>query len=101
MSNIKYNPLSPYYGTPQTNWYLDHWKPKNIKKHISDELMTIPVEFELRPDLMAYKLYENSNLWWVFSIINPNTLKDPIWDFKTGQTIYVPTKQRIQNIMGY
>lgn len=101
MSAIKYNPLSPYYNTPQTNWYLDHWAPRNIRQSIDDELITIPSEYEHRPDLMAYKLYENSNLWWVFSVINPNIIKDPIWDFKSGLSIYVPTRQRMQNVMGY
>jgi len=29
-------------------------------------------------------------LWWVFALRNPDVIKDPIRDFKTGVVIIVP-----------
>ena len=37
-----------------------------IPKLIDDLSMTINETYNLRPDLLAYDLYENANLWWGF-----------------------------------
>ena len=44
--------------------------------------------------------YGDANLWWVFAMRNPNVLKDPLFDFTTGNTIYVPTKASLQSDLG-
>tara|TARA_B100000886_G_scaffold338517_1_gene301540 strand:+ start:1916 stop:2200 length:285 start_codon:yes stop_codon:yes gene_type:complete len=57
---------------------------------------TTSVKLELKhdqkPDLLAYELYGNAKLWWVFALFNQNKLKDPIIDFKEGITIKVPVR---------
>jgi hypothetical protein len=53
---------------------------------------TITGNHENRPDLLAYELYGNPKLWWVFSFFNQDTLLDPIVDFTAGLTITVPTR---------
>jgi hypothetical protein len=41
-------------------------------------------------------MYQDSGLWWVFAVRNPDVLKDPLLSFTTGAIIYVPTKTVIQ-----
>ena len=66
-----------------------------------DEPYTIAPGYDERPDLLAYALYNNSRLWWVFSLRNPDVLLDPIRDFKMGTTIFLPNKVSIDNIVKY
>ena len=56
----------------------------------------IEESYNNRPDLLAYDLYNNPNLWWVFTVRNPDTLIDPVFDFVTGVTIYVPKITTLQ-----
>jgi hypothetical protein len=53
----------------------------------------------MRPDLLAYDLYNDSKLWWVFSQRNPNTLKDPLFDFVLGTWIYLPQYTTLENAL--
>jgi hypothetical protein len=39
-------------------------------------------------------------LWWVFAVRNPNVIKDPIFDFFPGQTIYIPNKNTLTTYLG-
>jgi hypothetical protein len=50
--------------------------------------------------LLAYDLYTNSGLWWVFKARNPNVLDDPIFDFKAGTKIYIPKKTTLVSNLG-
>jgi hypothetical protein len=54
-----------------------------------------------RPDLLAYDIYGDSQLWWVFAVRNKDVLKDPIYDFVPGQTIYLPQLADIKTALGY
>ena len=65
-----------------------------------DDLYKITNEYNLRPDLLAYKLYGNPGLWWIFAVLNMDILKDPIWDFKAGTVIAVPTAKRVEMFLG-
>ena len=70
-----------------------------IRPSVYDEDYTIELDVEERPDLLAYKVYGDSNLWWVFSIRNPDQLVDPIRDFKQGVTIKLPSAESVQNLV--
>ena len=50
--------------------------------------------------MLAYDLYNNSKLWWVFGSRNPNTLKDPMFDFVTGTGIYIPENATLIQALG-
>tara|TARA_R110002074_G_scaffold397783_1_gene588652 strand:- start:2231 stop:2518 length:288 start_codon:yes stop_codon:yes gene_type:complete len=52
--------------------------------------LTLLAKYNERPDVLAYDLFSNSNLWWIFAEFNQDLLKDPIMDFKSGLTIQVP-----------
>lgn len=95
-----YSKTSPYYGTPQFGPFLDTWKSKTIAPAVDDAHYQIDPVYNLRPDVLAYDLYKDSNLWWVFAIRNPDVLKDPLFGFRTGVIIYVPTLATIKSSIG-
>ena len=64
----------------------------------NDEYYTIESKFDRRPDLLAYSLYGNTRLWWVFARRNMNEIKDPIRDFRTGVTIRIPSADALSTI---
>lgn len=95
-----YSRTSPYYGTPVWGKFLDTWSGKTIVADSTDALYQIDNIYTLRPDLLANDLYQDSSLWWVFCVRNPDVLKDPLFDFTVGKIIYVPTKATLQKNLG-
>jgi len=66
-----YSNTSPYFDTPViNNQYLGLMIERPIPKLVDDLSMTINETYNLRPDLLAFDLYEDSNLWWVFAMRN-------------------------------
>lgn len=96
-----YSLTSPYSGTGTWGKFLDVWAGKTIPAVITDAVYEIDPPYNLRPDLLAYKLYGDSNLWWVFAVRNPDVLKDPIFDFIAPKVIYVPTPETVKAAIGY
>lgn len=95
-----YATTSPYYGTPDWGPFLDVWKGVTIPADVTDALYAIDPPYNRRPDLLAYDLYQDSNLWWIFAVRNPNVLLDPIFNFIAPTVIYVPTKSVVQKALG-
>jgi hypothetical protein len=60
----------------------------------------ITAVYNLRPDLLANDLYNDGRLWWVFAQRNPNTLKDPLFDFVLGVKIYIPKENVLKSSLG-
>lgn len=75
--------------------FLDVNPLPSIPVTSGDELYAIGHGYDERPDLLAQALYNSSRLWWVFAMRNPDTLKDPIRDFKSGTVIMLPTIETI------
>ena len=78
--------------------FLDILNKRTIIKDPFDEYYTIEQKFERRPDLFSYERYGSTKWWWVFADRNPNTIIDPINDFKAGTKIYVPKAENIKKI---
>ena len=91
-----YSRTSPYAGTQTWGKFLDVWPGKTILPDVTDAIYQIDQIYNLRPDLLANDMYQDSSLWWVFAVRNPDVLKDPLLSFTTGVIIYVPTKTVIQ-----
>ena len=73
------------------NKYLDIMEPVFTSINSGDtKTITLKSKYEKRPDKLAYDLYGNAKLWWIFAEYNQDTLKDPIVDFKSGLEIRVP-----------
>ena len=100
MAVVKYKQTSPYFDTPFNENYLDVMANRSIPKESDDQLIELNQAYQYRPDLLALDLYEDSTLWWVFAQRNPNTLKDPIMDFKTGIKIYLPKITTLKTALG-
>lgn len=95
-----YNTTSPYFLTNYTQFYLDVMTDRPLPKELDDTLFEITQTYQFRPDLLAYDLYKESGLWWVFYQRNPNTLTAPPWDFEAGRSIYLPKITTLQTILG-
>ena len=95
-----YSSSSPYYGTPDTGAYLDIMTFRNIPNDTTDVKFEVTAKYVYRPDLLAYDLYANSGLWWVFAVRNKDVIKDPIYDMTAGQMIYLPKMSTMRTALG-
>lgn len=100
--NSIYPATSPYYTTGLVNRkFLDVMNFRPIPKQASDIYYIIPKVYEYRPDMLAFDLYSDSRLWWVFAARNPNRLGvDPYFDFVSGLGIYVPKLDTLKQYLG-
>jgi hypothetical protein len=100
-NNNIYGATSPYYFTEIVNGkYLDLMSNRPIPMLDSDIYWEITTVYEFRPDMLAYDLYNDPKLWWVFAQRNPNRLKDPYFDFVTGVGIYIPKQDTLVRTLG-
>jgi hypothetical protein len=95
-----YNSSSPYYTTKIVNGYLDVINFRNIPAETDDFLFEVTSTYTNRPDLLAYDLYGDVNLWWVFAMRNKRTIKDPVYDLEAGVKIYLPKLSTLKTILG-
>lgn len=100
MATPSYSRSSPYYTTESFSNFLDILDYRPITKQADDVVYTIDRIYENRPDLLAYDLYGDSGLWWVFRSRNPNVIDDPLLDFRAGVTIYIPKKETLAANLG-
>ena len=80
--------------------YLDILKIRPVPEDSDDVIYEIQSQYHQRPDLLAYDMYGSSKLWWVYAQRNMDTLKDPVYDFQTGYSIYVPKGSRLRQLLG-
>ena len=95
-----YSKSSPYYTTPDNMLYLDILDYRDIPAETDDILWEITPQYQHRPDLLAYDLYGDVNLWWVFSVRNKDSIKDPIYDMVAGNKIYLPKQLTLSKSLG-
>ena len=92
---------SPWFNTlTQEGQYLDILKIRPIPAESDDVLITIEPQYNHRPDLLAFDLYGDKDLWWVFAQRNIEILKDPIFDLVPGIEIYVPKGDALTRVLG-
>lgn len=96
-----YSSTSPWHKTKTIkSQYLDILTIRPVPAESDDVLYTIEVQYTHRPDLLAYDMYGDKNLWWVFAQRNMNIIKDPIYDIEAGVEIYVPKGEKLQRVLG-
>lgn len=93
-----YNRFSPYKATDQT-WHLGYYVPLKLKPSSDDLFYTIPDKYHQQPWRLAKELYGQERLHYVFALLNMGTIKDPLYDFRAGLTIRIPSAARIQKMM--
>ena len=96
-----YTSTSPYFTTGYTQFYLDVMTNRPIPREVDDVLFKINTTYQYRPDLLAFDLYNQPELWWVFYQRNPNTLQKPPWDFAAGTEIYLPKIATLRSALGF
>jgi hypothetical protein len=95
-----YSKFSPYFATTSFGQFLDILEPRTITALNDDVVYTIDAIYQFRPDLLAFDLYGDSALWWVFAARNPNVIEDPLLDFRAGVVIQIPTKSQLTADLG-
>jgi len=95
-----YSKSSPYYTTTSTGAYLDVINFRDIPSVANDVQFTVTSQYANRPDMLAYDLYGDSNLWWVFAVRNKDVIQDPVYDLYAGQVIYLPQAATLKTVLG-
>lgn len=101
-NNYNYPQSSPYYDTNTVdNKFLDVLEYREIPQNTDDIYYEVPQVYQYRPDLLAYDLYGDPKLWWVFAARNPNKLgPDPYFNLVAGIGIYIPNIITLQVVLG-
>ena len=97
----QYDATSPSYETGYSQFFLETMVNRPIPKENDDLTFTINLTYQYRPDLLAFDLYGNAGLWWVFYQRNPNTLQAPPLDFAVGTLIYLPKITTLKTALGF
>ena len=97
---IAYDSTSPYFDTGYSQFFLDVMVNRPIPKEDDDLTFVINTTYQYRPDMLAYDLYQNAALWWVFYQRNPNTLTAPPLDFVVGVQIFLPKMPTLKSVLG-
>jgi hypothetical protein len=96
-----YGKFSPYSTTDfNASGYLDLMRKRPILSEDDDYLYTIEPQYTHRPDLLAYDLYKNAKLWWVFAMRNPDVIRDPVFDFTPGVSLFLPKASKLRVYLG-
>jgi hypothetical protein len=90
-----YKKNSPWFLTPQNTLYLETMVYRSIPQSNDDPEYVVEAKYRHRPDLLAYDLYGDPKLWWVFVYRNRNILEDPVFDLQPGVKIRVPRKESL------
>jgi len=65
-----------------------------------DALYEVQEQYTHRPDLLAYDLYNDYRLWWVFAQRNMDIIRDPVYDLEAGIEIYLPKADKLRQFLG-
>jgi len=98
--SANYKNTSPWYSTKTTNNYLGVLTIRPVSAEKDDFLYTIESQYTYRPDLLAFDLYGDAALWWVFIQRNLDVLQDPIFDFVPGKKIYICKNSSLKLALG-
>jgi alpha-L-fucosidase len=95
-----YTNSSPWFNTEITQNFLNILSIRPVSAEPDDFLYTIESQYNYRPDLLAFDLYGEPSLWWVFVQRNLDVLQDPIFDFTVGKQIYIPKNSSLRTVLG-
>ena len=99
--NSLFNRYSRYTagGTTETaNGFIEWWEKTNFPADASDTLYTVEAFYTGRLDLIANTFYNEPRYWWF--IAQYNNILDPISEIVTGRVLRIPTKIRMEMILG-
>ena len=96
-----YDSTSPYFTTGYSQFFLDVMVNRPIPSQSDDLSFDINLTYQYRPDLLAFDLYSDAGLWWVFYQRNPNTLTKPPLDFVANTSILLPKITTLKSVLGF
>jgi hypothetical protein len=96
----RYSNSSPWFRTTIKQDYLDILSIRPVAAANDDFVYTIQPQYNHRPDLLAFDLYGDAGLWWVFIQRNLDVLRDPIFDFVSGTKIFLPQGSKLKLALG-
>ena len=100
MATLRYAKSSPWHNTTIGSTRLGYFKIRPVPESGDDFLYTVEPQYNHRPDLLAYDLYHDPKLWWIFAQRNMDVLKDPVFDLEPGVEIYIPQGPKIRELLG-
>lgn len=80
----------PWGETPIVDFWLDPWVPRLFPPSPDDTTITVAPRHRHRPDLLAWEIWGDPTLWWVFAVANPDEIVDPIYDMEPGLELRIP-----------
>ena len=96
-----YANTSPWKNTKYTqSGALGLFRIRPVPASADDPQYTIEAQYRFRPDLLAHDYYGNAKLWWVFAQRNMDIIKDPVFDFEPGTTIFLPKPDAVKKYIG-
>lgn len=95
---VEYKRNSNYRNTQLENGELGTYVPPFQVDYTRTTQMQLVQKYNRRPDRLAYDLYGDAQLWWIFALYNRNQILDPIHDFTTGLTIFVPNRDYVAGL---
>lgn len=81
------------YKDKDSVYFLGTFKPVSISPHATDILYFVEAGDIARPDLISYKFYRTTELYWVILWING--ISDPFEGIFPGMLLRVPTLERL------
>ena len=98
---MAFSAASPWYNTGTVGGsYLDVLKIRPIPAMDDDPLYVIEEQYTHRPDLLAFDMYNDHKLWWVFAQRNMDIILDPVYDITAGTEIYLPQANLLSRHLG-
>lgn len=96
-TNSVYNRKSRLVQGGTTDRYakrLGWWERKTFERSDTDIRVTIQPREEFRPDLVAYRIYEDPQLAWM--VLQYNSIIDIQTEFVVGAELILPSPRRVQ-----
>ena len=84
----------------KNNQFLDILTIRPVPENFDDVRYEIEPQYAYRPDLLAYDLYGDRNLWWIFAQRNMDIIKDPVYDMEPGVEIFIPQGESLFRVLG-
>ncbi len=93
-----YPPESPYNLTKIAGKYLTYYTHRQIPPDFTDRVTTLNNgRYVFRPDLLAFDIYGDENLWWVIPV--RNGFQDPVFDLSFNRDLIIPDPERVRRLI--
>lgn len=75
--------------------FFDTWVPPEIIRRNEPTIFVVTEEEVGRPDLISFRVYGDSDMFWAIAIQDENQIFNPLRDITVGQKLTVPHKDDV------